>query len=223
VTETVLRDLKLVGTTSASGGRFGNVRITGEAVLSGVTVCRSLKCVGTVGIQGDLQADFLKLTGECRVHGNLRSSRIRAMGELTVSGDVTGNRIKLMGGIRVSGNCEADEILLSGALDMEGLLNADQVDIRMHGPCRAKEIGGGTVTVKRSRANWFKSILTSGGHEELTAVLIEGDTVHLEHTHAPVVRGNRVTIGPGCRIDKVEYRSELQIEKNAIVREQIRV
>ncbi|MGP3783292.1 hypothetical protein [Paenibacillus sp. 1A_MP2] len=41
--------------------------------------------------------------------------------------------------------------------------------------------------------------------------MIEGDDIELEYTEAEVVRGDKIKIGPGCRIGTVEYRSSLQI------------
>jgi len=53
--------------------------------------------------------------------------------------------------------------------------------------------------------------------------LIEADEISLEATVAKMVRGKRVTIGPGCRIDQVEYTESLQIDPKSVVREQVRV
>ncbi|TJY39854.1 hypothetical protein E5161_18120 [Cohnella pontilimi] len=222
MTEAILPDLKLVGTTASAGGRFGNVRITGEAKMSGGLYCRSLKCMGTVDLDGSLQAALLKLTGECHVHSDMKVSKIRAIGQIEVSGNLTGEQVKITGGLQASGNCEAESFQVRGAIELDGLLNADEVDIRLHGYSRAKEIGGGSITVKRSRVHWFNTVLSSRRERELTSDLIEGDTVHLEYTTASVVRGNRVTIGPGCRIGRVEYRDDLRIDKNASVKERMR-
>ena len=44
--------------------------------------------------------------------------------------------------------------------------------------------------------------------KELTAEVIEGDKVEIEYTQADVVRGNHIKIGPGCKVDLVEYKGE---------------
>ncbi len=41
----------------------------------------------------------------------------------------------------------------------------------------------------------------------LQTSIVEGDDIYLEHTIAEVVRGNNVTIGPGCEISVVEYHT----------------
>jgi hypothetical protein len=51
---------------------------------------------------------------------------------------------------------------------------------------------------------------------------ITGDTVTLEGTHAKLVKGKRVTIGPECTIDRVEYTTSLDVDAKATVRERIK-
>jgi len=53
----------------------------------------------------------------------------------------------------------------------------------------------------------------------LTAESIEGDRVYLESTQADVVRGREVSIGPSCRIRRVEYSQSLQVDPTAEVAE----
>lgn len=221
--EKTLPDLKLVGTTTASGGRFANVKITGEAVLAGDTECRHLACMGNIAVKGHLRADTVKLTGECRVEGSLRAGRMQAVGDIRVAGAVHGDQLKWTGSVRVQGDCDAEALLVSGAIEADGLVNAEDVQIRMHGPCRAAEVGGSTITVKRSRAVAVKSLFMPKGIVMMTADLIEGDTVILEHTRAAVVRGNRVTLGTGCEIGRVEYRDTLEAGSNALVKQKVKL
>jgi cytoskeletal protein CcmA (bactofilin family) len=223
VTESALPDVKLVGRTTAGGGRFGNVRITGEAEIAGDLECRNMTCVGTAQMKGNLRSRALRLTGDCRIEGDLHAARVRGVGEIRVSGGIRGEAVKLTGNIRVARNFEAETIRLRGSLDADGLVSADRMELLVHGPCRAKEIGGGSVAVKRSRAVLWQHWFHAGRHGGLTADLIEGDTLHLEHTRAAVVRGNRITIGPGCQIDRVEFREELRVSRNATVRNRVRL
>lgn len=52
---------------------------------------------------------------------------------------------------------------------------------------------------------------------ELSAESIEGDEIYLENTNARVVRGNNVTIGPGCEIELVEFKNDFRQLKGAKV------
>ena len=68
--------------------------------------------------------------------------------------------------------------------------------------------------MKIQRMTFFKKWFFNVG---LNAEIIEGDEIYLENTKAKVVRGNRVTIGPGCDIDFVEYQNHFQCEKGTKV------
>jgi cytoskeletal protein CcmA (bactofilin family) len=223
VTETALRDLKLLGTTSTSGGFFRKARVTGEAVISGDTHCEKLSCMGNFEVKGSLEANMIKLTGNGKIEGNLHTSQLSVMGELQVSGRARGDRLKIIGDLRVTGDCEAESMELSGGFEIGGMLHAEKISVKIHARCKTQEIGAGTITVKRSRAAALKQMFGSWKSADLTADLIEGDTVYLEYTRASVVRGNRVKLGAGCEIGRVEYRTELQEAKNIVVGERIRL
>jgi cytoskeletal protein CcmA (bactofilin family) len=223
VAEPILRNLKLVGVSSSFGGTFGKVGIMGEAELSGDLSCRKLQAMGTVEIKGNLSAEEWRLTGECQVSGEANAKRLRATGQVEVSGSARVETIRVSGLLRTLGNLEAETVSIRGGVEVDGLLNAEQVDIRMMGSSRAKEIGGGTVKLKRSRAAQFKAMFASPDPVAFTAGLIEGDVVVLEHTTADIVRGNQVTIGPGCRIGKVEYRKSLNSHPRSSIVEEVKL
>jgi len=52
---------------------------------------------------------------------------------------------------------------------------------------------------------------------------IEGDYIELEHTHADVVRGNKVHVREGCRIDLVEYTDTFVCDDHAVVKKHRKV
>lgn len=223
MTETVAGDLRLVGTNTSGGGSFGTVKITGEAVLLSDTHCRKFGCTGTLQVNGAMRAEEFRLMGECKVGGDFRAGRLRAIGQLDVAGGVRGGELKVTGELRMGG-CEADRLTVSGVVWTEGLISADSVDVRLYGPARAGEIGGGSISVRRARIASFKTMFQpQHAAGELDAGTIEGDVVHLEYTRAAIVRGNRVTIGPGCDIGRVEYRESFARSAKSVVREEARL
>ncbi|WP_019005623.1 hypothetical protein [Cohnella laeviribosi] len=215
-------NLRLVGTTESNGGEFGNVKIVGECRLNGDTKAETFKCTGSALIKGSLHSRSVKLTGDLRVDGEMRTGRSAITGEVNVSGNVTGERFRLVGQLAVEGDCELETLEGGGGFRIGGLLSADRLDWRLHGPCEAREIGGGAIAVKRSRIVKLKDLLLPSAYAGLTAASIEGDVVELEHTRADAVRGNRVVIGPGCEIGVVEYRHSLSVAKGAKVGQQIK-
>lgn len=219
--EEIIRNLKMTGTATSTGGKFRHVKLMGESVLEGDVDCFKLSNTGEIVVNGSLRSGELRVTGECEVKGSLAALTVRGRGELKISLGVRGENIKFAGNIEVGGDCEAGTLELDGAFGVSGLLSADWLEVKMYGPCRAREIGGTTLRVKRSRATMLLIMFKSIGHAVLTADQIEGDKVELEHTVATVVRGNNVSIGPGCEIGRVEYRDSLDIHKSATVKESV--
>lgn len=214
------RSIKITGTGSTSGGVFHNVNIMGEGRVHGDIACEQFKCMGNCIVDGTLQARRYRLQGEASVEGDMQAAVVTGQGQLQVKGNVRGESVKLMGQLTVEGACEADRFRLHGGLDVRGLLNAEELDIRLFGPCQAKEIGGGRITVRRSRWAAVKQMFKPHEVAELKTDWIEADHIYLDHARVNCVRGNHVIIGPGCRIDTVEYRDTLQISKGSTVLEQ---
>lgn len=205
-----LRNVRLVGESETSGGSFGWVRITGDAKFFGEVSCERFSLTGTAQVKGDLGIKSMSFTGDVKVDGSLRGGSLKGTGELQVQRDFRGEELRMTGKLAASGAVEAERIDLRGVLETPGLVNADEVTIRMHGPSRAKEIAGGTVTIRRSRGLMLKELLRSVSRSGLEAALIEGDNIYLEYVRAEVVRGNTVRLGPGCEIGRVEYRQTLE-------------
>ncbi|QAY65938.1 polymer-forming cytoskeletal protein [Paenibacillus protaetiae] len=218
-----LHNMKLVGQTTSYGGRFRHINILGEAEIMGDTECDSLKCTGTASFDGNLAAQQAKVTGEYRVRGSMHSRVMKVTGSVITDHHLKAESVHLTGMLSVKGSCEAGNIQLKGGLEVDGLLSADRLDFRLLGASRAGEIGGGAITVKRSKLARLKSMFQSSGPAVLTAETIEGDELHLDHITAGAVRGNRVHIGAGCRIERLEYRQYAVIHRLAVVKEQVRL
>lgn len=213
----------MMGNFTASGGQFRHIRLTGDGMLSGDTSCERMACTGTLTIQGDLNGGQLRLTGELSVDGGMRAGSVGGRGEVEVRGSLLAEKLSFTGHLQVGGNCESGSFELAGACSVEGLLSAEQLDISLYGPCRVKEIGGGRIRVKQSKAAALKRLAFPLQAMSLSADYIEGDEIELAYTEAGLVRGNRVVIGPGCQIGRVEYRDTLTIHRSASAQEQLRV
>jgi cytoskeletal protein CcmA (bactofilin family) len=225
VAEAIRRDLKVIGETTSAGGQFRHIKVTGECKFNGNVDCTKLSSMGEVVINGDLRTDELKLTGQCEIKGSLDALTVKGRGELKVSSGMRGENIKFTGNIDAEGDCEAGAFEVSGGFNVRGLLSADSLEVKMYGPCLARELGGGKLRIKRSRKSALVSLikLKNLNSATLNAELIEADDIDLEYTAAAIVRGNSVTIGAGCQIDRVEYRDSLHVHKSAIVKEKVQL
>ncbi|TKI95706.1 cytoplasmic protein, partial [Bacillus cereus] len=94
----------------------------------------------------------------------------------------------------------------------------DEININIHGTCRAKEIGGQTIKV-RHRSGTFSRLFKTVFGLQLEAELLEGDNIDIDYAHIRTVRGNNVTVGANCEIELIEYTGVLTVDKNANVKE----
>lgn len=206
-------ELRISGVSTASGGRYRSVIIEGVGKVEGAVRSEGLFRVdGKVTVRGDVQARELRVNGVAKIDGGLSFDAANLDGLVDVFGSAAGERMTLQGLLNVKGDCEAERFEATGGFEIGGLLNAGVVDIRLAGSGKAREIGGGTIRVRKMPRSVWKRLLARlipKWNPVLQADLIEGDDVDVESTIAAVVRGNRVVLGPGSRVGKVEYRTEL--------------
>lgn len=231
-------DLKISGVGSASGGIFNNVIIEGKGNISGDLDCAdfqtngvssingSIKSItgrinGKSEIKGKLEAKEFKISGSSKIHDNVSVKEIKIEGSASLSGSLSAEEVKIQGGVKVKGDCQAEIFSAKGAFTIGGLLNAGNIEVILYGGSQAREIGGEKINIRKEKANriisFFESMLAFG--RGLSTDTIEGDDIYLEYTRAKVVRGNNVSIGPGCVIELVEYRNIFQQVRDATVTE----
>ncbi|WP_409342453.1 hypothetical protein [Paenibacillus sp. MBLB4367] len=218
-------DLTINGMGNAFGGRYRTVNMEGVGKVDGDIFCESFKANGVATVKGSIQAARFEMNGKLSGEGNLTSLTLLVDGHMSLKGRLHGEEMRLNGMIKVNGDCEAERFNLQGGFTIDGLLNAGTIDIALYGRGQAKEIGGDSIHVKKSNhSSWGRLVswILPVFEPHLFAETIEGDDIRLEETTAAVVRGNRVYIGPGCGIGRVEYGTELVVHPEAKVNERIR-
>lgn len=232
------RDWIVNGMDSTNGGIFQQIKVNGQGTVDGDVECDSLTVSGNMNIQGKLQSETLKVNGRLSVHKEVVSEHLVTNGltkinkditikNVEINGELNGNqnlsaeKTHLFGSLRLVGNCEAETFNGRGVFQIQGLLNADQIEVTLYGKSYAKEIGGESIRIS-SRKNILNEIF-SWFQSECKTNLIEGDHIYLENTIANVVRGNHITIGKNCKIDRVEYKVQFEQKENAKVKESIKI
>lgn len=230
------QDMRIVGNGGSAGGYLGKLNIMGDGEIHGNTDALKFKCTGNAVVHGNLKTESLKLTGELIVNGSLEGDTFSTMGKLEVqkyvaarkvkfSGEtiideqITCEEIEMTGYNTVTGGCQAEDFKLRGALYTAGMLNSEKVEMKLLGESRINEIGGGQIRVIPSTGVWNRLGMfgPGGGPARLMAGSIEGDVIELENTEAAVVRGNKVKIGPGCKIGLVEYIEAFHQDRSSTV------
>ncbi|MDR6225154.1 polymer-forming cytoskeletal protein [Desmospora profundinema] len=219
-----VQDLVIHGAGSAAGGDYRDVKIKGAGKVAGGVSCRLFTVRGSSEVDGDLHAHKVEVTGTSVVRGQLEANEVRLDGRIDIIGKLSGEGMKIRGEVRTHGDCEAEFLDLRGKFSIDGLLNGGIIHLTLYGRSKAREIGGGTIRVRR-KASWIQAVLFKVGIDRHSAVLqvntIEGDDLELAYTHAKVVRGNHVRLGPGCKVERVEY-SELHLDQTSHVGEKVK-
>ncbi|GAB1157952.1 polymer-forming cytoskeletal protein [Paenibacillus illinoisensis] len=208
-------DISIIGEGSSAGGVYGKVKVVGDSSFNNDLYCDQFKCTGTTVIYGSLESDDIKITGTL----TLTERAVDAEDESGsgVSGlHAKAEKMKVVGEFHLPGDCQAENLKLNGCFTVGGMLTAEQMTLKIMGPSEAREIGGSIISVKTGRGKLLEGLF-SNNQSILKANMIEGDDIELENTVAEVVRGDKIKIGPGCRIGTVEYRSSLQIHSQSEV------
>jgi len=225
--------VRISGSGSAAGGVYESVsisgsgtitgdveaeeiKISGAATIRGRTRAQSFRASGSFKVEGDLEAREFECSGSGKVAGSVKADLFHSSGALKVEGGVKTREARISGTGKFGADVEAERFRSSGALSIAGLLSADSVEIALGNDCQAREIGGEQITVAQARGGLgFLGIHWSPRSWVFSAESIEGDDIHLEGTHARVVRGRKVRLGPGCRVESVDYSESLHIDPEA--------
>jgi cytoskeletal protein CcmA (bactofilin family) len=225
-------NLIINGSGSYSGGSYDKIVIRGEGTVVHDVECSEYKIFGTSEALENVKAGFMKVMGEAEIKGNLDAGEAIVMGTLTIDGKAPINSLKvrgmlevghslsgknadIKGSIAVGGDVEYEAFHSTGSFEIKGLLNAETIRVSLrHCDSTVEEIGGSKISIKRKTSilPFFKD------DGSLVTKVIEGDDIYLENTHAEVVRGNIVKIGPGCTIGLVEYTDDFSQSNDSTVK-----
>ena len=177
---------------------------------------------GSIQVNGDFQGQRLIGAGSLRINGNISATEFRSAGSANVGGNIRAQHIKFSASAKVKGQVEAEALEAEASIHIDGLLSADQIVLKLATPGDSQigNIGGSHIQVIRQNYWGLGSLFKIGS---LYVTAIEGDMISLENTYANVVRGEHITIGEGCHIDRVEYSQSITISPAAEVKEQIHI
>ncbi|MWV46659.1 polymer-forming cytoskeletal protein [Paenibacillus sp. HJL G12] len=226
-------ELQISGIGRSQGGSYSHVRTDGMAKINGNTECISLDSNGTLTIEGALTSETVSVNGTATVEGGLKTNRmvldgmvslkehvvcqelLTVNGRLSVGRGLDGERVEIFGSLKTRDDVQCELLSVHGGFSIDGLLNAGLIDVKMNMPCKAQEIGGESITVRRLKKFSVLEQFVPALSAKLQAHTIEGDDIYLEHTEAEIVRGNDVIIGKGCRIGRVEYKNQLTQDEDS--------
>lgn len=234
------KDLNAVGEMDHAGGRFRRVSIVGKTRFTGDLRALSFNCMGEsrfdcgfqsqkanimgqVLFNASVDAGELAVMGQVEAFQGLRARTIKCMGQVQVQGVLNADEISLFGQLRVQGDCNVDKFRSNGNFRIGGLLSVDHLQVTPSGTCIAEDIGGARIEIRRRHWLWglgrALTLFTKADRHMLEVGVVEGDEIHLEDTTAKTVRGARVVVGEGCRVDRVEYSQSISVHASSHVGE----
>lgn len=213
--------MKTSGACSVKGNIIAKQILTsGSFNQTGNIDTEIFKSSGSSKIDGNLKGDEVTISGSGSIYGDITVSKLNISGGFKTDGKICGKEINLSGGIKIQKDCEADKFFSKGSFNIGGALNADEINVTIYDHCSAEEIVGENIDIRYSSdisSSIFHIIkdMFSNSSSGLTVQTIEGDNIYLENTTAKVVRGNKITIGDNCNIDKIEYKDSLNVTGNS--------
>lgn len=139
-----VRDLKIYGSGSSSGGEYNKISIMGEGRIRGDVNCNDFKIngegtvdsnlnainnvsiLGEGSLGGNVECTDFKVNGEGEVDGNLKAEgTVTIRGETEIIGNLKAQKVKVQGELEVNGEVFADEAKITGNINATGDCNAE--------------------------------------------------------------------------------------------------
>ena len=232
-------EISIRGAVDCAGDMAGeDIGISGRCKSGGDVQGREVQVSGGLDCAGDLRADQIHGSGSIRCGGDLNAKKLTVSGKTECGGDVcVKDTIKVSGKLHSGGDMEAADIHMSGKITCGGDLKGGAAYVS------GRLLGDGdmvfeTLAVEEPR-EWVEW-LTGGLIKDVDQVECKGDLTVKGEVRARgrvVVMGKasfargtieylsagRVSLGPGVKAKRVEYRDELVLAEGAEVEESVQV
>lgn len=234
-------NIRAMGDTTLGGGRCQTLRCIGATrVTDPFTVEDLAKITGTLTVQQFMTIDRLYLRGiikseealivreatiekhfgmrsdATRIKGSFRAERLLVFYPLHLE-EAEAKQVRVEASTRIVKTLVCDSLLCAakleaGEIEAEGILlypNHDSSIKALH----AADVE--IVTDRRRFAPAKRGLPNSPG--QMRVGEIEADGIVLERVTAERVSGQRIIIGPGCRIETLEYQESVEIHPESTV------
>ena len=154
------KNARIAGEGQLTGGSYGAVTINGAGSIKGDVTASTVRINGAGNADGNVKADAIVVNGSASFGRDVQASEMTVNGDSSVAGGAGVGQLKVKGRFFVGGgrrgargrraranspspvDLSADRFVAEGAFTIGGLLNAESVDIKLHAPSKAREIGG---------------------------------------------------------------------------------
>lgn len=236
------QDIRSVGDITLQTGTYGKISCAGDLLLEGEIDALSVKAAGDLEALENVKIETLRVYGDAEFRKDLEALEAKIYGDAEILGLFQCKDLKVYGACTLK-KLETDTLTVYGALEkaeevsvesasfsgevkIQGSLNVGDGRFKLVGKSTVTEIFCETLEV-RAEGDLFDGVLSGlisrGSSGSLSADLIEGDDIYLENTHVKMVRAKKIKVGPGCKVERVEYSGKLEVHTHAEVVEKIEV
>ena len=177
---------------------------------------------GFVG-RGLLQARNIKISGNCFFNGAMKSDpadEARPNPLLAMHTMFDSARFPSEAGTKPGGDISCATLLVDGLITFSNI-RCNDLSIRFQGRNSGDSVIGRNISITRKERNMITGALLSSWDSDYSYFRVKDDIrgsfIDLEYVYARTVIGDDITIGPGCRVETVRYRHNLNIDDSAWV------
>lgn len=187
--------------------------------------CKSISINGIGKIKDDFDADSFFVRGIGKVIGKSISNEIKVDGICRFKNNVIVKKFVCNGIAIVKKDMEAQEIIVNGGLYEKGSITSDIVKIYFENSSFVSNIYGDNIEIKRVNHKniiipEFLLCLFTGSrviHGKFLCSTIECTSLYVENVYAKCIKARDVVLGPGCKVDYVEYQNNYECDKGSQV------
>ena len=173
---------------------------TADLAVAGPANVDAGQSVGHLTIEGPTTGTGAwSVAGEHRFGGPVKVGSLRARGRVDVKGDLTvEGELDFEGTLDVRGAVRAGSVRGRGAFAIQGEIRSARVDLTLDGTSSASGIRADSIRIARRRGGWTRAA------PEVELLEVEGKDIDLTGVVAQDVRGERIRLGPGCRVSRTD-------------------
>ena len=239
VKKSTIKRVKITGELIGEDVQIKNLKVVGNARLNGI--CRGEKVI----ISGAFHADYLECELLCNKtdkpetktdlsnswSGVVYAETFVSYGYMKLDFEYHFKNIVSRAKLYSSSEIECERFYSLSDLSAKAV-NAEHIFLMGAGRIKVEQLMGGSVMIKRSFRpdKSLRKITGAAACKKVNAgkniadiKMIEADRVDIEYIKCSLVSGEHVRIGDLCIIDRVEYRSSIEISEKAVVNEVVKL
>ncbi len=206
------RDYKCAGACTIPSGRYNYISASGSVKIKGDIRAKKLSVAGSLYAEGTIRANIISFGGSAKINGDVVGESISCGGVLHAN-RVKGEKIRV-GGAIVCNEIIGERVSVEGSIKGT-YLKAEGLKMKIDGKSSLDRIVAERVEIRSKRGILRKFTGT------MKVSKIFGEEIYVECVRAEFIKGEKVTVGDNCYIDRIEAE-KLKVSRKSKVKEVVR-